>query len=110
MSLAPGGRPRESRGRGRSDPSPVTASPGAGELPDRVDDVPRGDPRRVEQLGGLARAGHVAHGEVHEALDLARHRSEEHTSELQSPYDLVCRLLLEKKKESEMTTSEDPDS
>src|SRR5207248_7825759 len=29
-------------------------------------------------------------------------RSEEHTSELQSPYDLVCRLLLEKKK---MTTS-----
>src|SRR5207248_5026805 len=24
------------------------------------------------------------------------HRSEEHTSELQSPYDLVCRLLLEK--------------
>src|SRR5437867_9569855 len=27
-------------------------------------------------------------------------RSEEHTSELQSPYDLVCRLLLEKKKTS----------
>src|SRR5574340_1575126 len=26
-------------------------------------------------------------------------RSEEHTSELQSPKDLVCRLLLEKKKE-----------
>src|SRR5207248_3886469 len=25
-----------------------------------------------------------------------RRRSEEHTSELQSPYDLVCRLLLEK--------------
>src|SRR5437867_10768892 len=28
-------------------------------------------------------------------------RSEEHTSELQSPYDLVCRLLLEKKKQIE---------
>src|SRR5207248_8420397 len=28
----------------------------------------------------------------------AAQRSEEHTSELQSPYDLVCRLLLEKKK------------
>src|SRR5207248_6850321 len=27
----------------------------------------------------------------------AHGRSEEHTSELQSPYDLVCRLLLEKK-------------
>src|SRR5688500_19518473 len=29
---------------------------------------------------------------------LAPHRSEEHTSELQSPCNLVCRLLLEKKK------------
>src|SRR5207248_5061062 len=28
----------------------------------------------------------------------APRRSEEHTSELQSPYELVCRLLLEKKK------------
>src|SRR5256885_4324017 len=28
-------------------------------------------------------------------------RSEEHTSELQSPCNLVCRLLLEKKKEKE---------
>src|SRR5256885_5650695 len=28
-----------------------------------------------------------------------RQRSEEHTSELQSPCNLVCRLLLEKKKE-----------
>src|SRR5690348_17014728 len=28
----------------------------------------------------------------------AEHRSEEHTSELQSPVHLVCRLLLEKKK------------
>src|SRR6202163_5104236 len=28
-------------------------------------------------------------------------RSEEHTSELQSPGDLVCRLLLEKKKKTE---------
>src|SRR5258708_20312272 len=27
-----------------------------------------------------------------------RHRSEEHTSELQSPDHLVCRLMLEKKK------------
>src|SRR5207248_4565905 len=27
-------------------------------------------------------------------------RSEEHTSELQSPYDIVCRLLLEKKNKS----------
>src|SRR5207248_9653948 len=32
-------------------------------------------------------------------------RSEEHTSELQSPYDLVCRLLLEKKKDSQRRQS-----
>src|SRR5437879_7573589 len=31
-------------------------------------------------------------------LDLIQSRSEEHTSELQSPMYLVCRLLLEKKK------------
>src|SRR5205807_9693962 len=30
-------------------------------------------------------------------------RSEEHTSELQSPCNLVCRLLLEKKKKHELT-------
>src|SRR2546426_798628 len=30
-------------------------------------------------------------------------RSEEHTSELQSPCNLVCRLLLEKKKKSTQT-------
>src|SRR5699024_11509484 len=31
-------------------------------------------------------------------VDLWQRRSEEHTSELQSRFDLVCRLLLEKKK------------
>src|SRR5690348_17494464 len=32
-------------------------------------------------------------------------RSEEHTSELQSPVHLVCRLLLEKKKKNKKTTT-----
>src|SRR5258708_15034843 len=32
------------------------------------------------------------------AFEIFRNRSEEHTSELQSPDHLVCRLLLEKKK------------
>src|SRR5207248_10424018 len=32
-------------------------------------------------------------------------RSEEHTSELQSPYELVCRLLLDKKKTSPIADS-----
>src|SRR5690349_24866807 len=35
-------------------------------------------------------------------LGIVFHRSEEHTSELQSRRDLVCRLLLEKKKKIEM--------
>src|SRR5207248_8220867 len=34
-------------------------------------------------------------------------RSEEHTSELQSPYDLVCRLLLEKKNNDNSAVSMD---
>src|SRR2546428_7350360 len=36
------------------------------------------------------------------ALSSGRDRSEEHTSELQSRSDLVCRLLLEKKKRNEL--------
>src|SRR5256885_13337145 len=43
------------------------------------------------------RAALVAVGTVR--APLGRVRSEEHTSELQSPCNLVCRLLLEKKKE-----------
>src|SRR5437667_1673125 len=42
---------------------------------------------------GLPSASHVRH-----AGPPAKCRSEEHTSELQSHHDLVCRLLLEKKK------------
>src|SRR4051794_41459440 len=36
-------------------------------------------------------------------------RSEEHTSELQSPVHLVCRLLLEKKKKQELPVYRDQD-
>src|SRR5207249_11216160 len=43
---------------------------------------------------GLVEVVPVARGR---AEPLARERSEEHTSELQSRFDLVCRLLLEKK-------------
>src|SRR5256885_9970212 len=40
-----------------------------------------------------ALVAHIAHGDP----VLCGSRSEEHTSELQSPCNLVCRLLLEKK-------------
>src|SRR5215467_16394822 len=45
-------------------------------------------------------------GDVAAALAKGRHddgRSEEHTSELQSPCNLVCRLLLEKKKKKHIS-------
>src|SRR5690606_41675277 len=42
-----------------------------------------------------ARVGHLLHAHVLDALP--GERSEEHTSELQSRENLVCRLLLEKK-------------
>src|SRR3989454_6268442 len=38
--------------------------------------------------------------EVRDPAGLLHERSEEHTSELQSPCNLVCRLLLEKKKQT----------
>src|SRR5207248_5834588 len=41
----------------------------------------------------IATTTNGAYAVAHVRSDLAR-RSEEHTSELQSPYDLVCRLLL----------------
>src|SRR2546426_7639475 len=40
---------------------------------------------------------------THKAVGFGR--SEEHTSELQSPCNLVCRLLLEKKKNTEKTSA-----
>src|SRR2546426_4902148 len=50
---------------------------------------------------GLSSSFHLENGEERLLGDLHRAdllRSEEHTSELQSPCNLVCRLLLEKKK------------
>src|SRR5256885_4584567 len=52
--------------------------------------------QRDQPAGVVAQLGQVAHlGEGNEPI--VGGRSEEHTSELQSPCNLVCRLLLEKK-------------
>src|SRR5207244_6132585 len=57
---------------------------------------------RVEGAGGGAWAGvaiaALRQGAVGVLVVVDGQRSEEHTSELQSPDHLVCRLLLEKKK------------
>src|SRR5438094_10026239 len=57
---------------------------------------------------GESRAGAVVPAEQlnHARRRSRRLRSEEHTSELQSPYDLVCRLLLEKKKDNAAPVAE----
>src|SRR5207248_10931366 len=47
---------------------------------------------------GGAKGGIIVDPKKLSLSELEKLRSEEHTSELQSPYDLVCRLLLEKKK------------
>src|SRR2546427_3715038 len=61
---------------------------------------------RSHELKYQLRHADVRAGVVAEAYDGADylelyHRSEEHTSELQSQSNLVCRLLLEKKKEGD---------
>src|SRR6185436_20946977 len=49
-------------------------------------------------ISGRLPIGTIGFGATSDASRILRPRSEEHTSELQSPDHLVCRLLLEKKK------------
>src|SRR2546425_3623523 len=53
---------------------------------------------RHEHQGDDQRGGEVKEGQVARSQARGERRSEEHTSELQSLAYLVCRLLLEKKK------------
>src|SRR5690348_18051668 len=70
---------------------------GGAEAPNRVHVVVLGQHLRQR----IARPG--------DDVDHTRRRSEEHTSELQSPVHLVCRLLLEKKKTTCRRAPPDPD-
>src|SRR5437879_7327192 len=69
--------------------------------------------RRVlcDVLGGESAAGPEFRivATARDGFDAVRkvHRSEEHTSELQSPMYLVCRLLLEKKKNNKHYSDDD---
>src|SRR5256885_11432109 len=64
-------------------------------MSDRAPPPERGRTAVLVEIGAGEGVRRVAF-EVEDADDVVR--SEEHTSELQSPCNLVCRLLLEKKK------------
>src|SRR5256885_10462209 len=82
---------------------PICEDLGRGHLVHRAEHEPRGpDERAVEVLDAalVERALEervLDDAELHALLAALLARSEEHTSELQSPCNLVCRLLLEKK-------------
>src|SRR5258708_18869448 len=69
----------------------------------RADALEPGDhARQLHQVGELEVQREAQPGVVHDVADGVV-RSEEHTSELQSPDHLVCRLLLEIKKSRPVT-------
>src|SRR5260370_15541111 len=57
------------------------------------------------RVGGHSRVGPGDAARQYERRKEKEDRSEEHTSELQSHLNLVCRLLLEKKKNTQTTHS-----
>src|SRR5205085_8793338 len=102
IALVPSARPRSDAGKARviiatltekmaAPPTPwkqraAMSAPSEGAAPQSAEPtVKTAKPARKSGLRGRALAGRA-------------HRSEEHTSELQSQSNLVCRLLLEKKK------------
>src|SRR5699024_12394008 len=60
--------------------------------------------KKLPGADGSFGTGH-AQGFGYSFRPTSERRSEEHTSELQSRFDLVCRLLLEKKKRNEANRS-----
>src|SRR5205807_6124180 len=70
-------------------------APGDPELAHRIQQLLAPLPVRLDERWGL---DHGAWAVLRHRL--SKGRSEEHTSELQSPCNLVCRLLLEKKKKT----------
>src|SRR5438067_8861237 len=64
----------------------------------RSDDAERVDVGAPVELLAFGLLGRHVFGRAEDGAVARDRRSEEHTSELQSRFDLVCRLLLEKKK------------
>src|SRR5882762_9180318 len=73
----------------------------AQDIPPYTDPIDKEEPK--DTGGGHILTGPVAIFEAEPGDVLEVQRSEEHTSELQSHLNLVCRLLLEKKKKKKIT-------
>src|SRR2546428_10797704 len=98
----------QSRGRAYDSTNPADPA-GAASCQQPTFDGPRSRADRPDQGSGALQISEASCGDPPRPgghpnpafpiwIDCRPHRSEEHTSELQSRSDLVCRLLLEKKK------------
>src|SRR3989454_5674169 len=67
----------------------------------------RGGGASPAMVGASPAPGRPVAGARRDLHAVEERRSEEHTSELQSPCNLVCRLLLEKKKKDTNNTTRD---
>src|SRR5205085_11393965 len=76
----------------RSKTGPARCDHGADHVP-----IPRRDTARFDPPYAAPLPGGAGGGSRRQLGELGHARSEEHTSELQSQSNLVCRLLLEKK-------------
>src|SRR2546427_6978951 len=77
----------------------------------RSSDLGRPDRKAGERREGYGRVTDPAHRQPNgdsQRFGAASERSEEHTSELQSQSNLVCRLLLEKKKKKNIRQNPRP--
>src|SRR5699024_11283269 len=97
MSRAPETQPAQMVGQGRkSMPGMLLMTKGSATRPSGTIKSSHGtlwdSPPTSPRMGPVMKEPYI-----HKAL-LLKTRSEEHTSELQSRFELVCRLLLEKKK------------
>src|SRR3989454_8434195 len=88
----------------RSPPAPLSRQPRARALGSELPEIFRIEVLQVglELVGAEGRGAGFGPGLL--GPDELKSRSEEHTSELQSPCNLVCRLLLEKKKKIDVKT------
>src|SRR5438270_3142440 len=108
-SVAPSGAGWRPSPRSASSAGDGSRRGGSGDSGSRSSVLPRGSPGTNRRSGSRNPKGRSASRSEGDSTcaGAAGSRSEEHTSELQSQSNLVCRLLLEKKKNKQITTAQD---